>query len=127
MKDAVKILESILDIIEYKNDKAAFIDEFMDLCVRGALVEYMELLSESRKREFKQILLEKNPVRMKEQLEPYMKTEEYKKLLQESSENLFQDYLEKIMPIISEEQKNKLYTYFSSISENQQPASSNGI
>lgn len=115
-----EILEKVLTIIDYKEDKYAFIEEFMNLCIRGAFVEYLKILSYDRKTELLQILQKNDPLDIKEKLEPYMITEEYKALVQESSEKLFQDYLDKIMPIISEEQKNNLYAYFATLTTNQE-------
>lgn len=114
-----EILEKILTIIDYKEDKNAFIEEFMNLCIRGAFVEYLKILSYDRKTELQQILQENDPLDLKEKLEPYMITEEYKSLVQESSEKLFQEYLDKITPIISEEQKNNLTAYFATLTAHQ--------
>jgi hypothetical protein len=125
--DVESILDKILNILGYKEDRVAFIQEFMNLCMRGAFVEYMKVLSEDRRNELQQILLEQDPVKVQEQLEPYMTTEEYKKLLQESTQKLFQEYLEKVMPILSEEQKNNLYNYLATLTPTQQPAASNVI
>ena len=113
--DIRTILEKIVTIIGYQKDKSAFINEFMDLCMRKALVDYMNLLPEERKKELQKILLESDPNKLKEQLEPYLETEEYKKLLQENTQKLFQDYFEAIMPTLSEEQKNSLDLYFTSL------------
>lgn len=121
MEDNVEeILEKILTIIDYKDDKSAFIQEFMNLCVRGAFVEYLKILPQERNIELQQILQENDPLDIKERLEPYMTTEEYKQFLQQSSQTLFQEYVDKILPIITEEQKNNLNAYFATLTSNQQ-------
>ena len=121
------LLEKMLSIIEYQNDRDAFINEFIDLCTQTAFLEYMNLLPEERKREVQQILHEKKSEKLKENIEPYIETEEYKRLLQENTKKLFLDYLETIMPTLSEEQKNNLDSYLSSIKPATQQVSSQTV
>jgi hypothetical protein len=115
--DASNILEKILTIVGYQDDKNNFIIRFFDLAMREAFIEYFTLLSIKRREELEGILQEKDLMKRHEQLEPYVSTEEYKKLFTEHTEKLLQDFLEKMMHTLSEEQKNNLDTYFDSLAD----------
>lgn len=113
--DLSMIFEKILTLIDYQDDKKAFIAEFMGFCLQKSLIDYLTMLPEARKHELQHILQEKDPAKVQELLEPYIATEEFTKLLQENTQKLFQDYCRTILPTLSEEQKNSLENYFSSL------------
>jgi hypothetical protein len=117
--DLKLILEKILTIIGYQNDKSKFIEAFMNLCMQEALAEYVPLLSEERKKELQTILQDQDPNKLREQLRPYIETEEYQKLLLENTQKFLLDYLKTITPELSEEQKNEMSSYFLSFTTDQ--------
>jgi hypothetical protein len=112
-----QVLERVLTIIDYKDDKESFINEFITLTMQKALIEYSHLLSVGRRHEFQHILHKRNSHRLKEALEPYIATEEFIHLFQERAQKLFQAYMEAILHQLTEEQKKHLYKYFNSLSD----------
>lgn len=104
--------EQILTIINYQNDKAFFINNFISLCIQKSIEEYIELLPEERKKVVQSLLKENDSNELQEKIRPYMITEEYKNLFQKTINKFFQDYITAIIPTLSEEQKSKLEAYF---------------
>lgn len=109
------LLENVLTIIGYADNKNYFIEEFARLCFQKTLADYQKLLSENRRKELVHILYQNDVIKLQEQLEPYVISEEFSKLLQENSQKLFQDYLDTILPKLSEEQRNNLDSYLSEL------------
>lgn len=52
------ILKKILTLIDYKEDKETFVNEFINLCVQKTLIDYQEMLPEERKKHLQQIFQE---------------------------------------------------------------------
>ena len=120
MSDEIKsIIEKVLTLIGYEDDKDAFINEFMNLCMQKSLVDYKNVLPEARKKELHQILQGSDPTIVKEQIGPYIKTEEFVQLFTKNIQEFLQDYFQTIMPTLSLEQKNGLDTYFTSLKAGQ--------
>lgn len=114
-KDFKTILLNTLEIIGYQNNKELVVTKLMDSCINDSLNNYMDLLPLNRQKEFHHILYEINPIRGKELLEPYLATEEYKKIFKEQSQKIMLDFFTNILPTLSENQKNHLDTYFKSL------------
>ena len=80
-------------------------------------------MPEERKKAVLAVLQEQDQNILKEQLHPYISTEEYEKLLEENTKKLLQDYLETIMPTLSQEQENEINAYLSTFTSDTNPAS----
>jgi hypothetical protein len=125
MNSDIKLnLERILTIVGYQNDKSKFINKFIELCIQEALSEYISLLNEERQKQIQTILLGQDPDKLREQLLPYIKAEEYQKLLKENTKKFLTDYLQTITPSLSEEQKTEMSSYFQSFTADQPSVSS---
>ncbi len=85
-----EFLQKLLTVIEYKDDKDAFIDEFIGLCVQKTLSDYLDSLSEEEKKLVTQEMLLAN--------------DKYAKLFQKNLEEQLKSYLQEIMPTLSEQQ-----------------------
>jgi succinate dehydrogenase flavin-adding protein (antitoxin of CptAB toxin-antitoxin module) len=109
------VIEKVLTLIGYQEDKNTFTNQFLDLCMQKSLSDYMEGLPETRKVELQRVLQESDPEKLKVQIEPYVATEEFAKIFNKNVQDLLQDYFRTIMPTLSEEQKNSLDTYFTSL------------
>jgi len=126
-KDFKSVIEKVLTLVGYQDDKDAFVNEFMSLCMRKSLADYGELLPEERKKILQQILQESDPSKVKEEIEPYITTEEFGKILTQNTQMLLQDYFQTIMPTLSEEQKKNLDAYFASLKADQVSAASQNV
>ena len=85
-----EFLEKLLTIIGYKNDKDAFSNDFIAICAQKTLFDHVNTLSEEERKSVTQ--------------ETILASEEYAKLFQKNFTEQLEDYLEEIMPTLSDEQ-----------------------
>jgi hypothetical protein len=111
-----EILTNVLDIINYPDDKEAFLIEFGDLCINKALTIATKSLSPDKQQE----LLSKikditDPQQAEEIIGDYIAIEEYNKALEEATKELFENFLETVEPELTEEQDAALDEYLATI------------
>lgn len=116
MQDPVIILNKVLTIIDYQDNKERFIEEFHKVCLQQAFLEIIDLISEEKKIELKQSLEgKKEQQEIASILQTFVSKEEYSSRLQRVTQEYFKDYLDTILPTISEQKKEELYNYLSII------------
>ena len=110
------ILLRVLTIINYQDDKNQFANDFLDLCLKKALVDMMESLPEGKKEEVKaKFSAQITPEEASQVMQTYFTPQQYMQNLQNATQFLFQDYLKTIMPSLSELQKTELQQYLTSL------------
>ena len=110
------ILIRVLTIINYQEDKDKFANDFLDLCLKKALVDMMESLPEEKKTEVRaRFSANITPEEAAKVMQIYFTPQQYMQNLQNATQYLFQDYLKNIMPSLSEAQKAELQQYLTSL------------
>lgn len=89
-KDLKQVIVQMLTIIGYTDDKDAFATEFLGLIQQKAMVTFLQSL-------------------------PKDKQEEYNKVAGDTLKDAFAGYTKAIQPTLSEDQKQKLQQYLSSL------------
>jgi hypothetical protein len=114
--DPKEILLNVLTIIDYKDDKETFANQFLQLCMQRALVDIVEALPQDQQKTIQEeVTPDKKPEEVQQILQRYFSQEQYLQQLQLSTQALFQDYIQTITPTLSDDQKQKLQQYLTSI------------
>ena len=114
-KDINDILTSVLDIIEYDEDKDMFISSFTKLYLEDALLETIKLLPESKQKLVAEAIANKSSENGFAEIKKNIDPDVYKKVFGESLQKTLQGFLNKIMPELSENKQQELQTYLLSL------------
>ena len=118
-KDPAETLYTVLEIIGFDGDKRKFVTEFINLCFEQVYMDLLKgipvhdqdnLIAQLRKADTQQALIDL--------LKPYIVAERLKSTLQVVTVDLFEDYLETIMPTLDEERKRKLLDFLATLEAN---------
>ena|SRR5579859_754832 len=105
------ILE-VLEIIGYTDDREAFTDGFITNCKKQALFDVLEALLPERQVKLKERIKDVTDVdQAKAILETYVSTEVYNQALEQASKNAFIEYIEAVLPGLSNDQTSNLQAY----------------
>jgi len=108
-----------LEIIGFDGDKRKFVTEFINVCFEQVYMDMLKdipvhdqdnLIAQLRKADTQQALIDL--------LKPYIVAERLKSTLQVVTVDLFEDYLETIMPTLDEERKRKLLDFLATLEAN---------
>lgn len=103
------ILSFVLTIINYPNNKQKFIVDFQQVCRQYTVLSLVEKLSKDKQEELKGKL--KNIISGdvgKQIIFSYFSQEDYRILLDQYAQKLFQDYIADISPKLSSENRQEL-------------------
>ena len=114
-KDINDILTSVLDIIEYDEDKDVFISSFTKLYLEDALLETIKLLPENKQKLVAEAIANKSPKDASAELKKVIDPVVYKKVFGESLQKTLQGFLDKIMLELPENKKQELQIYLLSL------------
>lgn len=125
MHDTKQDLQNILNVIEYQHDKDHYVNQFIELCQEQALVNIMTSLAEEKKQEFKdKLVYTRDPEKVKEVVTQYMPPEVYQKILNESVNTMFYQFLQSLVPSLRADQQEKLQQYIQKFAPNSTNTSS---
>lgn len=110
----------ILDIIDYAEDKKAFIDQFTDLCLQKTFVDWLKSLPAEKQKQIKKELEGKGKAESVVAMQQYLEPQVYSDILGKVSTEVFDGYITAITPTLTQSQKEKLQKYLSSFSSKQQ-------
>lgn len=110
--DIQKIFSDIFTITNYQGDRQAFVASFIKTSFQKALIATIDLVPDEKREEYKTKLLETTtPQETHKVIFSYVKTEDYFRLLQLSSAELFQDFFATITPTLTNFQLVQLDSY----------------
>src|SRR5690348_1427427 len=112
-----EVLDTILTIIEYRENKEQFIDEFLNKCFHRAFVSYLSMLpSEKREALQKQLIQNENNIKKTQEIiQPFVEREDYAAHVQKATTELFQELLQSVSPHLTQDQRKRLGIYITSI------------
>jgi len=114
--DPKQIIEEVLSIIDYEDDKPKYAAEFIDLCEKQALLDCLQALPKERQEDFKQKMSwAKDQDRVKDIIKEYVTPQQYTDALKKASQTAFTKFIETILPELTDVQKDKLQSYLQSI------------
>jgi hypothetical protein len=117
--DITQILTKVLIIIDYQDDKQQFIDQFSSLCVRLAIIDAIEGLPLVQKHEVEKLVGKAKGVEtMRVILQKYISEERYQDALKNTSQRLFGDYIDTIIPTLTHETKKTLLNHLLIVGKN---------
>lgn len=105
-----QILRHVLTIVGYKGDKGEFIEEFINLCKQQAFVDMHQALSPEKVKSLRSAVEEKEI-----NVSDYFSKEVAQTALTNATQKHFGEYIQSILPTLSEDQKNELDFYLSSL------------
>lgn len=115
-KDPKDILTQILTIVGYKDDKNSFSEKFIVLCQQQAFLEFVESLPKSLQEDLKAKLVDqKDKERIKKAMDQYVNTKEFLEKLELVTAKNFKEYIEAIIPTLTDDQKAQLQKYLSTL------------
>lgn len=108
-QDFRSIFLKILESIEYHGDKDKYIKNFYNAIHLTALNNLIDTLPTDRKEQLnKQLSGCQTKSELADILKQYFKEEEFGQEIQDSSQNLTEDYISEILPTLSIRQRDKL-------------------
>ncbi len=104
----------VLEIVGYQLNKEEFIEMFLDMCEKKALIQYVEHLSNDKKYEFKQkTLWAKGNSRFHEIVRELVDKDLFQKEMQTAALSIFTEFLGNVIPALSSDQCNALQKFLS--------------
>jgi hypothetical protein len=94
IQNPTTILSNILDIVNYLEDKQAFINQFSETCIKKGLADVQSSLPEDS---------------------DLISKDQYKKAIQDATSDLFLDFLKSIEPTLTTDQSYALDNYLASL------------
>lgn len=111
-----QVIQKILDIIGYSDDKKAFENKFTEVCRKQALLDLTDSLPPDKQEGLKLELGSANdPQKIGEILKRYVSVDEYDKILKLTSQNALDSYLQTVTPTLSDTQLAELQSYLKSL------------
>lgn len=112
----IKILSCVLRIIGYKDNKNTFIQKFISLCLSQSILEMLAKLPNEKQITLKNIISsQKDREEIFQTLQQYFPKNLYEKILTDTTQKLFTEYIDTVMPTLTVNQKNSLLLYLSSV------------
>jgi hypothetical protein len=120
------ILENVLYILAYPDNKQAFITNFLQICRQYSVITLINKLPDREKQAVKQQLARVTTgAEGKQILMRYLSKNIYEKTLNEQAEKLFAVYIETILPTLDHATAQKLQSFCLSIKNGQQYTNNN--
>jgi hypothetical protein len=119
MDNPKSIILKILEIIGYKDDKEAFVNEFIKDIKLGALSGLIINLPEEKQKELKtkSEISQGNPQELERIINEYFTPEQIQEATKNSSQKMMSEYLQAINSTLSEEQKTNLVKLFEELKQ----------
>ena len=114
--DPIQNIGKILEIIDYKDDKEKSATELLNLCEKQALADLVKGLPEEKRSSLNGELSNNEDV--KSVLNNYFPNDQIANAIKAASEFVMKQYLEEIIPTLSEKQLASLETLFTPQSDN---------
>lgn len=112
------ILFDVLNIIDYKDDKIAFVDKFFSYIYIEAIAEITTQLSpEEQKKLGDELQKAQDEEAQKAAVLRYLSKEAFDKRLTAITQAQFSDYLDTIYPTLTKEKQEELNTYLSTLTK----------
>jgi len=103
------LLHSVLTIISYPNNKQKFITDFQQVCRQYTVLALIEGLPKEKQEELKEKLKDiVSGEAGKQIILSYFSQEQYKTVLDQFAEKIFQDYIADISPKLSQGKRDEL-------------------
>ena len=116
MNEFKLFLNNFLDLINYPDDKQEFINKFLSAIYLETIEELIKTLPQDKQAVISQTLESaKTPEFLQQFVKTHFDQTIFNQTLQKTSQKLFSEYIETISDTLSEEQKDKLSEYFSSL------------
>lgn len=109
------ILLQVLDITAYDSDKDLFVANFTKLCLNKSLLAAIHSLPERKQESLRKKIAEKSQEEQATIVKEYLDEQSLQATIQQISLEVLGEYLDTIMPVLSEEQKKRLQSYLSSL------------
>ena len=109
-----QIILDVLNAIGYEDDKQKYVNDFLSLCLQKALVSLARELPQEKQDQLTQRLSLVSADKMEPILLEYFPKEKFEEAVKDASSSTFQEYLETIIPILNDDQRNKIEAYLSS-------------
>ncbi len=118
--DPKENITRILEIIDFKDDKEKFVNDFLALCQKKAFENLILTLSKEKQEALTQDLEKEDNYQA--QLQEYFTPDQKLQAIQAASKYMMEQYLEEIIPTLTEEQLKNLEDFLSSTATAQNPA-----
>ena len=110
------ILAKVLEIIDYDQDKEAVTRDFLDLCEKRTLFNMVSKLPEEETEKLFTKVSQTEDLQAKAQLfKEFLSPDDYKKEFAEVAAAIFKEYMEALLPSLSDKQKESLNVYLNSL------------
>ena len=107
-------LKQILNIIGYEDDMEKFAQEFLTMCMAQASAKVLSNLSPNAQKEIQEKLKKaKDQSEITTVLSEYQNITEYNNTLQQITQENFEEYIEEILPTLTQVQKERLLKFLS--------------
>lgn len=122
--DPKKQIIDILTIIDYQDSKEQFAEQFMIVCAGKSLDSIVESLPDEKKDQLRnKITSSQSSDGLLETLREYIPVEQLQSSITKTAGVLFQDYIQTILPVLTEDQKTKLQVYLEQMGKQNAPNS----
>lgn len=108
-KDPKQYISNLLDAIDYKGNKNEFTDKFLKVCYKQAVVYILQSLESHKRQELEEKIKDiEDSDKVREILLEYVSEKMLISKLEEASQKTTTNYLKKVIPLLTEEQRRKL-------------------
>jgi hypothetical protein len=115
-QDPREILSKILEIIDYPNDKDAFINQFIITCKKQAVLDLISSLDPQKQDQLKDALsTPSTEIEITQIFQLFFSDQDYQDALTNASENTLKKLLEMILPDLNPKQRAELKELLSSL------------
>ena len=117
--DIQTILNEILTIIDFQEDKRQFIDRFLSQCIQMAVMEAINTLPDSQKNAFREKIRNCSTTeKMRSAIQEYVPETALFKIVAKVTQKQFEDYIDEIIPTLNPSQKSRLVELLRKINSN---------
>lgn len=117
-EDIQKILLSVLEIIDYKEDRDKYVQQFLGMSLLRALDKSLKTLPSDQKEKLKdELKADMSQEDIAGLIKKFSQNPDFQKILAEASAELLDEFVKAVEPTLSEDQKEKLNTYLSSLQD----------
>ena len=110
-----QVLYKILEIIDYKNNKEAFVQKFLTICKQEAIYNCLDNLPQGIQEQIKKEIQNLSVDECIKVLQKHISQEQFQKELQSTSNNTLKEYVTSIAYTLSKGQKEKLKAFVEAI------------
>lgn len=109
------IILQVLEIIEFRENKERFADQFINLCLGETYARLLKLQSEDVLSQIRDVFQQSDMQKNVSLFMKYFQPEQFNQTLQQITKEFFEDYIKTVTPTLTPARQNQLLSYLSTL------------